>query len=59
MDNSVILLLGGIVLISILDVMGNLIGFIPIIGDVISTTSEGILEVVQLALVGILATKVK
>lgn len=53
MKNSVWLIFGLVILISIIDLFANIVSFIPVIGDLIETASEAGMEALQVVLVGI------
>ena len=48
-------LLALIVLLSVLDIFANVLSLIPLIGDLMETISESILEAIQILLATILA----
>jgi len=52
-DKKLVILFGLIILVSVLDIAANLISFIPIIGDIVETMSETVMEIIQLILVGL------
>ncbi|MCD4759811.1 hypothetical protein K8R33_02905 [archaeon] len=59
---SVILIMGLIILVSIIDLFANSISLIPVLGDVLETMSETILEFIQIvlaSLLGVMAIKKK
>jgi hypothetical protein len=54
MDMRLVAILGLVIVISIIDLGINLVSFIPVIGDLLETGGEAILEVFQIALVGLM-----
>lgn len=43
-----------IILVSIIDIFANVISFIPIIGGILESISETMLEIIQIGLAGLL-----
>lgn len=53
-DSKILVIFGFIILLSVIDIFANVVSFIPIIGDLVETASETVLETIQILLTGLL-----
>jgi hypothetical protein len=54
MNTKILLLVGLFIFLTIVDLLANIISFIPLIGDLMETGLEVIIESIQLGIVAIL-----